>query len=168
MPPLIWLSIVRRLSGKPPSCTCSNLMGRTLPVSTSTSTSAKATPCTPRACKSDRHTPCTVKPAGGKAAQACFHAIDLPPPLTLPLAKMTSSGFALPSSGDNFSATAMRAFCAASFTDGESDAAVVDPPEEFAPPSFELPICSTTSFTCRPNSSATIARVNVRVPVPKS
>src|ERR1051325_7274049 len=98
-------------------------------------------------------------PAEGKAAQACFHAIDFPPPVTLPLAKTISSGLALPSRGENFSATARRVLYAASLTEGESDAAVVDPPEEFAPPSFELPIFSTTSLICRPSSSATIARV---------
>ena len=107
-------------------------------------------------------------PAAGSAAQACFHAIVFPPPLTLPPAKVISSGFALPKSGAIFSATARRVFTAASFTDGDNDAAVVEPPEELAEPSFELPICSTTSLIPSPNSSATIARVNVRVPVPKS
>src|SRR5947208_17195310 len=107
-------------------------------------------------------------PAAGSVAQACFHAIVFPPPLTLPPAKVISSGFALPKSGAIFSATARRAFTAASLTEGDNDAAVVDPPEELAEPSFELPICSTTSLIPSPNSSATIAGVNLRVPAPNA
>ena len=65
-------------------------------------------------------------PAAGSAAQACFHAIVFPPLLTLPPAKVISSGFAVPSKGATFSATAKRAFTAASLTEGDNDAAVVD------------------------------------------
>src|SRR6185503_8734568 len=72
------------------------------------------------------------------------------------------------SNGATRSAINMRALIAASFTDGDNDAAVVDPPEGFAAPSFELPIRSLTSFIPSPSSSATIARVYVRVPVPRS
>jgi len=59
-------------------------------------------------------------------------------------------------------------FIAASLTEGAREAAVVEPPEELAAPRVELPIFSTTSFCWSPNSSATIARVKVRVPVPRS
>src|ERR1700694_3706630 len=111
-------------------------MGRTLPVSTSTSTSAKQTPWTPRLCRSCRQTPWAVTPAAGRTAQACFHESDFPPPLTLPFAQVISSGFAFPSSGDIFSASARRLLMAASFTDGDKEAAVVDPPEGFADPSL--------------------------------
>jgi hypothetical protein len=168
MPPLIWLSIPRRLSGRPTSCTWTILSARTWPVSVSTSTSAKTAPCTPLACRFAFHSPCAVTPAAGSAAHACFHASDLPPALTCPAAKRTSSGFAPPSSGATFSATARRALTAASLTEGESEAEVVEPPEEFAEPSRESPMRSVTSPIPRPNSSATTARVNVRVPVPKS
>src|SRR5437899_12031543 len=101
-------------------------------------------------------------PAAGSEAQACFHVIVFPPPLILPPAKVICSGFALPKSGAIFSATARRAFTAASLTEGDNDAAVVEPPEELAEPSFELPICWTTSLMPRANSSATLARLHVR------
>src|SRR6266566_9656291 len=115
-------------------------MGRTLPVSTSTSTSAKQTPWTPRLWRSCRHWPWAVTPAAGSAAQACFHESDFPPNVTLPPAKAISSGFAFPSSGAIFSARARRVLMAASLTEGDKDAAVVEPPDELAAPSFELPI----------------------------
>src|SRR5215470_7225205 len=107
-------------------------------------------------------------PAAGSAATACCHDSDLPLAETFPSAKTTSSGFGLSSSGATRSATSRRALIAASFTDGDNDGAVVEPPEGFAAPSFELPILSFTSLIPRPSSSATIARVYVRVPVPRS
>ena len=63
---------------------------------------------------------------------------------------------------------ALRALTAASFTAGASEAAVVDPPLALALPSLVLPIFSCTSTNSSPNSSATIALMYVRVPVPKS
>src|ERR1044071_1050118 len=88
------------------------LTGRTLPVSTSTSTSAKQTPCTPVPARLVCHTPCPVTPDEGKAAHACFHERVFPPPLTLPPLKLISSGFALSSRGESLSATASRALTA--------------------------------------------------------
>src|SRR5204863_358391 len=82
----------------------------------------------------------TRTPAEGKAAHACRQVSDLPPPATTPFANVISSGFAPPSSGATFSATARRALTAASLTDGESDADVVEPPEEFAAPRRESPM----------------------------
>src|ERR1044072_421018 len=122
----------------------------------------------PRACKSARHSPCDVMPAAGSAATACCHDKDFPLAETLPSAKSTSSGFGLPSRGATRSAINMRALIAASLTDGDNDGAVVDPPDGFAAPSFELPIRSLTSLIPSPSSSATIALVYVRVPVPRS
>src|SRR5829696_7049286 len=122
----------------------------------------------PRACKSARHSPCDVMPAAGNAATACCHDNDCPFAETLPSAKSTSSGFGLPSSGATRSAIIMRALIAASFTEGDNDGAVVEPPDGFAAPSFELPIRSLMSLIPSPSSSATIALVYVRVPVPRS
>src|ERR1043166_4254987 len=122
----------------------------------------------PRDCKSARHSPCEVIPAAGRAVAACCHDSDCPLAETLPSAKTTSSGFGLPSSGATRSAINMRALIAASFTDGDNDGAVVEPPEGVALPSLELPILSFTSLILSPSSSATIARVYVRVPVPRS
>src|ERR1043166_8674991 len=113
----------------------------------------------PRDCKSARHSPCEVMPAAGNDEVACFHDNDLPFAETFPPEKTTSSGFGLPSRGATLSAIIMRALMAASFTEGDNDAAVVEPPEGFAAPSLELPIRSLTSFIVRPSSSATIARV---------
>src|SRR6185369_8745694 len=96
----------------------------------------------PRACKSVRHSPCEVIPAAGNDAVACDHDNDWPRAETLPPEKTTSSGFALPSNGATRSAINMRALIAASFTDGDNDGAVVEPPEGFAAPSFELPMRS--------------------------
>src|SRR5678816_2725187 len=107
-------------------------------------------------------------PAAGSVAAACCHDSDCPFAETLPPAKTTSSGFALPSSGATRSAINIRALIAASFTEGDNDGAVVEPPEGLALPSFELPILSFTSLIVRPSSSATIALVYVRVPVPRS
>src|SRR5215216_1800331 len=107
-------------------------------------------------------------PAAGNEAAACFHVSDCPLAETLPPAKTTSSGFGLPSKGATRSAINMRALIAASFTEGDNEGAVVEPPEGLALPSFELPIRSLTSLIVSPSSSATIARVYVRVPVPRS
>src|SRR5437879_13397521 len=107
-------------------------------------------------------------PAAGSAAQICFHESSFPPAVTLPLANMISSGFGSPNRGAIFSAIARRVLIAASFTDGDKEAAVVDPPEELALPKVEFPICSATSCICSPNSSATIHRVNLHAPVPIS
>src|ERR1700741_2056312 len=98
-------------------------------------------------------------PPAGTVAAACCHDIDWPFAETLPPAKTTSSGLGLPSNGATRSAINMRALIAASFTDGDNDGAVVEPPEGFALPSFELPIRSWTSLIVRPSSSATIALV---------
>src|SRR5215216_5056158 len=122
----------------------------------------------PRACKSARHSPCDVMPAAGSAATACCHDNDFPFAETLPSENITSSGFGLPSREATRSAINMRALIAASFTDGDNDGAVVEPPDGFAAPSFELPIRSFTSLIPSPSSSATIALVYVRVPVPRS
>jgi len=56
---------------------------------------------------------------------------------------------------------------AASLTEGDREAAVVEPPDGFAAPSFELPILSMTSFTAVPTLSDDGASVS-RVPVPRS
>src|SRR5258705_480930 len=83
----------------------------------------------------------------GSAAAACCHETDFPPPFTLPFAKVISSGLASPSSGAIFSAIAILALMAASLTEGDREAEVVEPPEALAPPSLELPIFSTISFS---------------------
>src|ERR1051326_3064705 len=106
----------------------------------------------PRDCKSARHSPCEVIPAAGNDAVACFHDNDFPFAETFPPEKTTSSGFGFPRRGATRSAIITRALIAASFADGDNDAAVVEPPEGFAAPSFELPIRSLTSFTVRPSS----------------
>src|SRR2546428_8114089 len=103
-------------------------------------------------------------PAAGSAAQACFHVIVFPPPLTLPPAKVICSGFALPKSGAIFSATARRAFTAASLTEGDNDAAVAEPPEEIAEPHFDFPICTHPALMPSPHHSSTISPIKVRVP----
>src|SRR6201988_1815717 len=107
-------------------------------------------------------------PPPGPGAAACCPDIDWPLAETWPPAKTTSSGLGLPSNGATRSAINMRALIAASFTDGDNDGAVVEPPDGFALPSFELPMRSWTSLTVSPSSSATIALVYVRVPVPRS
>src|ERR1044072_2790500 len=100
----------------------------------------------PRDCKSARHSPCEVIPAAGNDVVACCHDNDLPFAEMFPPAKTISSGFGLPSNGPTLSAISMRALIAASFTAGDNDGAVVEPPEGFAAPSFELPIRSLTSL----------------------
>src|SRR5882724_3711935 len=122
----------------------------------------------PWSCRSERHSPWAVMPAAGNVAQACFQSRVFPLPVTLPPEKVISSGLALSSRGAIRSISKSLALIAASFTEGDNDAEVVEPPDGLAPPSFELPIRSITSLSCRPNSSATIARVYVRVPVPRS
>src|SRR5689334_9381012 len=128
MPPLIWLSRPRRLSGRPTSWTWTILIGLTWPVSTSTSTSAKHTPWTPVEARLFFHSPRSETPAAGSAAHACFHCIDLPPPLTLPPSYFTSSGLQ-PRSGATALLIALRALNAASLIAGARDAVVVDPPD---------------------------------------
>src|SRR4026209_1826093 len=98
-------------------------------------------------------------PAAGNEAVACCHDSDWPVAATLPPEKPPPSGCGLPGGGATRSAINMRALIAASFTDGDNDAAVVEPPDGFAAPSFELPIRSFTSLIPRPSSSATIALV---------
>ena len=88
-------------------------------------------------------------PAAGNAADACFQLIDLLFALTVPFANLISSRLALSSRDATLSAKSNLALIAASFTEGESEAAVTEPPDATAAPSFELPICSTTSLIWR-------------------
>ena len=59
----------------------------------------------------------------------------------------------------NCGTTTLGDWCHNNPTPEHSDAAVVEPPDGFAAPNFELPIRSLTSLIVRPSSSATIARV---------
>src|SRR6266566_2328640 len=91
----------------------------------------------PWSCRSERHSPWAVMPAAGNVAQACFQRRVFPFPETLPPEKVISSALALSSRGAIRSTSKSLALIAASLTEGDKDAAVVEPPDELAPPAFE-------------------------------
>ena len=83
MPPWIWLSVVSALTTSPQSWTATTFLTRTMPVSTSTSTSANCAPAVKRFHASpwfSAREAVAETPSAGSIAQASFHDAFRSPP----------------------------------------------------------------------------------------
>src|SRR5438034_9367189 len=168
-PPATWDSQVNLLTTRPQSCTATNLVQRTTPVSVSTNTSAT---CTPPTCTLDRpgvQSPVPLTLSMPSRAHAFFHSHSLPVALSTILpGLMARSSFFASSRSAILANSASRAAEAALRMAGAVPGSVVLPPEPPDGPNGLSPIRTVMSFTSRPRVSAVTIATTVRSPVPRS
>src|SRR5439155_26880043 len=169
-PPKIWLSAVLRLIRVPMSCTATDLIILTIPVSVATDTSAIWTPPTPADMRPPGFlgslTPISEIVFVPSLAQAAFQVrllAELPLTWTLP-STASSCSLGTPSEGATASNSLSSAFTVALRVEEETPPIVVDPPEAPEGGSELSPITTLTAANGRPSVSAATILRQVRVP----